>query len=298
MKKTISLLVSCVALTIPAHTNDEGFSLSVKAGAEYDSNITISESDVTTNQGDLAALIDVSVSYKTKANEDISLEFGYDFSQSLYETETGFDMRNHGFTALADTEVNGFDLGLAYGYYNISLGSNAFMNMHTLSPNIALFFGEGSYVRADYTYLKKSFVELDARNANTHSIGVSFYQFTKSGSFFNLGLGYEKENTLSDQFDYAGLNANFSYVHKLTLNEKETEVTLSVKHQGRNYENINEVIEAKRDDKRTTFSAKVAYPIIGKVSLVPEYKYINASSNFESADYKEHVIGATLGYTF
>ena len=298
MNKTIPLLVSCIALTIPALGNDEGFSLSVKAGAEYDSNITISETDVTTNQGDIAALIDVALAYKTKANENISLEFGYDFSQSLYETETGFNMQNHGFTANADTEVNGFDLGLAYGYYNIGLGGNAFMSMHTLNPNIALFFGEGSYIRADYTFLKKSFVELDTRDANSHSIGASFYQFMKGGSFFNLGLGYEKENTLSDEFDYAGLNTSFSYVHKLTLNEKQTEVTLSVKHQDRNYQNITESIAAKRDDKRTTFSVKVAYPIIGKISLVPEYKYISASSNFESADYKEHVIGAMLGYTF
>lgn len=299
MKKTIMPLVICAAIGFPASAEDnEGLSLNISAGGEYDSNITVSELDTTTNVGDWAALLDFSAGYKVKSDAKTSFEFGYDFSQSLYSSEGDFNLQSHAITANADTEMNGFDLGLAYGFYSNSLGGDKFLDMHSISPSAAIFFGEGSYVRADYTYYKKSFTVLDDRDANTHSFGASLYQFMDGGDYFTFGLRYEKENTFSDEFDYKGWVAKAGFQSKFDIGSDEAKLSLTVEYKDRNYENKTLSIGEKRDDKRTTFRAKMTYPIFGAFSLMPEYRYVKASSNLASADYNEHVIGATLGYSF
>lgn len=298
MKNKISILVACMAFSSSAYSEDEGFSLVASAGGEYDSNITVDEVDVTSDKGDIAALLDLSVSYKTKAVENFTLEFGYDFSQSLYSEESQFDLQSHALSFNADTEVSGVDLGLAYGFYNTSLGGDKFMDMHMVSPNAAIFFGDGSYLRADYSYFKKSFTIQEARNADTHSFGASLYQFMDDGSFFNFGLKHERENTVSDEFDYVGWVGLVGYQKKVDLAGKETKFSLSVEYQTRKYENITESIGEKRDDKRTTVSASVIYPVFKSFTIKPEYRFVSAQSNFDSADYDEHTIGAVVGYAF
>ena len=287
-----------MTVAMPLYADDEGFSLKVEAGGEYDSNITVDELDTTTNRGDAAALLDFSALYKTKASETISLEFGYDFSQSLYASETDFNLQNHALTMSAETTMDDMDIGIAYGFYNTSLGGDKFMDMHTVNPNAAIFFGERSYLRADYTYYKKNFTLQDARDANTHAIGLSLYQFMEDGSFFNFGLKYEKENTFSDEFDYGGIVARAGYQKKVDISGKETKLSFSLEYKDRNYDNITQSIGEKRDDKRMTFSAKATYPIFDDFTLKPEYRFTNSSSNLESADYSEHMIGARIGYAF
>ena len=298
MKTNISTLIVCFAVAAPAWAADEGLSLTAGIGAEYDSNITVSETDITTNSGDAAALVDFGIFYKLKTEQKVSIEFGYDFSQSLYANETAFNLQNHALTFNADTQINDFDLGLAYGFYNIRLGGAKFMTMHTVNPNAAIFFGKSSYLRADYTYFKKSFELATERDANTHSIGATLYQFMEGGSFFNFGLKYEKEDTLSDEFDYSGLVARVGYQNKVDIAGKETKLSFALEYKDRGYANVTESIGEKRDDKRVTLTAKATYPIFKDFTLKPEYRFVNASSNFESADYNEHMIGATLGYSF
>ena len=299
MKNIRLPLLLCTTAAAPALAQDnEGFKLNIAAGGEYDSNITVSELDTTTNKGDFAALLDFTAEYKTKAGENTNLEFGYDFSQSLYSSESNFNLQTHALTLNADTELNGFDLGLGYGFYSNRLGGDKFLDLHTLSPSAAYFFGEGSYVRADYTYYKKAFTTLDDRDANTHSIGTSFFQFIEGGNFFNFGLRYEKENTVSDEFDYSGIVARAGFTNKFDLKGEEARLSLSLEYKARNYENITESINEKRDDKRTTFTAKMTYPFLKELSLMPQYQYINASSNLDSADYSEHILGVKLGYAF
>lgn len=298
MKNNISTLIVCFAVAAPVWGADEGFSLKAGIGAEYDSNITVSETDITTNKGDAAALIDFGAIYKIKTEQKISLEFGYDFSQSLYANETAFNLQNHALTFNADTQIKDVDLGIAYGFYTIRLGGAKFMDMHTINPNAAIFFGKSSYLRADYTYFKKNFDLADERDADTHSVGATLYQFMDDGSFLNFGLKYEKEDTLSDEFDYSGLVARAGYQKKVSLGGKETKLSFALEYKDRNYANITESIGVKRDDKRVTLTAKATYPIFKDFTLKPQYRFVNATSNLESADYSEHMIGATLGYSF
>ena len=298
MKNTISTMIACLAVSAPVWAADEGFTLKAEAGAEYDSNITVSETDIATNKGDAAALLDFGALYKIKTKQNVSLEIGYDFSQSLYANETEFNMQNHALTLNADTQIKDVDIGIAYGFYNIRLGGNKFMDMHTVNPNAAIFFGDKSYLRFDYTFFKKNFSLANERDADTHSIGATLYQFMADGSFFNFGLKYEKEDTLSDEFDYSGPVARVGYQKKVTIAGMETKLSLALEYKDRNYTNITESIGEKRDDKRVTLTAKAIYPIFEDFTLKPQYRFVNASSNFESADYNEHMIGATLGYSF
>lgn len=298
MKYSISTLFVCLTCAVPVFSQDEGLSLKVAAGGEYDSNITVVETDTSTNTGDFAAIIDLAIGYKMKAVEDVNIEFGYDFSQSLYADETDFNLQMHAFTFNADTEMNGLDLGLAYGFYNNRLGGDKFLDMHTISPNVAIFFGESNYLRGDYTYYKKSFTVLDERDANTHSFGANYYHFTGDGAFFSIGLRYEKENANSDEFDYSGLVARAGFQTKFELMNDEAKFNASVEYKDRNYDNVTMSIGEKRDDQRTTFRANLSVPIYNKITINPEFRYINSSSNLASADYKESIIGATFGYSF
>lgn len=297
--KTALPLVSLACLiNFSALAQDENLTLEVSGGVEYDSNITVEELDTKTNKADFAALLDFSAGYSTKVDDVATVNFGYDFSQSIYKEVSEFNLQSHGLSLGAETEVNDVELGLNYNFFHNRLGGDSFLNMHMISPNVAYFFGEGTYVRGNYTFMDKSFETAIDRNAKTHSVGVDVYQFAQNGNYFSVGLRYEMEGASADEFDYKGFVLNAAYQAKFDVNGMEAKTKVGLEFVKRNYDNITPSIAEIRDDKRTTFKLEGSYPFYKKAMLKSAYNYIMASSNFDSADFNEHVISLSVGYSF
>jgi hypothetical protein len=295
---TLTTITLFSLFSTPLLAQDGEFTLSVFGGVEYDSNITVEEIDANANKSDFAGLLDFSAGYTSKINDDISFNVGYDLSQSLYFDVSEFDLQSHGLSVGSDMEVNGVDLGFTYTFFHNRLGGDSFLNMHVVSPSVAYMFGESTYVRGNYTFVDKSFKSSPDRDASTHSVGFDVYQFNEGGDFFTMGLRYEVEGALADEFDYKSFVANAGFQSKFDFNNGEAKANVGLEYVNRNYDNLTPSIAAERSDKRTTFNLDATIPAYVNINAKLAYKFINAKSNLDVADYNEHILSLSFGYSF
>lgn len=275
------------------------WSLSIKAGIQYDDNVTVDQTDVTTGIGDTAAVFEASAGYKLIDKKSGSLEVGYDFSQSLHQDLSDFDIQNHGLSVSGSIDTSGLTIGGMYTFYHLLLGGHRFLDMHMLSPSVAGFVTPQLYVRASYIFFDKSFKTALARDATNHQPGVdAYYFFDDAKAFVSFGGHYEIENATGPEFDYSGYALTTSLQLPLDISQRPGKLKAGYTYSKRNYGNITPSIGVKRRENRSTFHTEADVPLIGDLSGVAEYQYIDRSSNLPSADYTENVITGSLKYDF
>lgn len=295
------LVASAAALaTVPALAKDEKpFSLVVTAGAEYDSNVSVEQTDVITREGDVLAILGVEAKYKAKVAEKTSFTLGYEFEQTLHSDFTDFDMQTHTMSAGVDTRVAGVGLGLDYSFFHILLGGDGFLDMHQITPSVSGFVSKSIYLRGSYSYLDKDFKAIDSRDAENHQVeGDAYYFFMKNKAYLSLGARYEQENTVDPALDYDGFQLSANLQLPISLLDRAGKVKFGYSYRERQYDNITPSIREKRHENRSTFKAGAELPLIGKFTLKPEYRYVDRNSNYAFSDYNEHVVTGTLSYKF
>ena len=291
---------SILALSTVASAKDtKPWSLSIKAGIQYDDNVTVDQTDVTTGIGDTAAVFEASAGYKLIDEKSGSLEVGYDFSQSLHQDLSSFDIQNHGLSVSGSIDADGLTIGGMYTFYHLLLGGHRFLDMHMLSPSVAAFVTPQLYLRASYIFFDKSFKTAPTRDATNHRPGVdAYYFFDDAKAFVSVGGHYEIENATGPEFDYNGYALVTSLQLPLEITQKPGKLKADYTYSKRNYSNVTPSIGVKRRENRSTFHAEADVPLIGGLSGIAEYQYIDRSSNLPSADYTENVITGSLKYDF
>ena len=293
---TAPLLITLAGAT-PASA--DGFSLDLRAGIEHDSNIVVSETDIDTGRGDWSAELDVSAEYEFKFNKRGIFEVGYDFRQSLHKELDAFDVQTHGLKAGVRHRWGNIKLGIKYNYFDSSLGGNAFMALHRISPYVTYYLGKAILVRATYTYEDKNIKTSIARDATVNSFGGDAYVLI-DGSRTYISFGYKMKlvEAVGDQFDYDANIARASFTTRVPLLGKTSKLRLSAQYEKRNYDNITPSIGAIRDDKKLTLRTSLWVPIGDTVYVLASYKYRDLESNFPSADYSESVASLQFGLKF
>ena len=293
---TAPLLIT-LALAGPASA--DGFSLDLRAGIEYDSNVVVSETDVNTGAGDWSAELDLSAEYEFKFNRRGSFEVGYIFRQSLHQDLGAFDVQTHGLKAGIKQRWGNMKVGVKYNYFDSSLGGDAFLALHRVSPYVTYYFGKTLLVRATYTYEDKNIKTSIARDATVNSFGGDAYLLLGSSRTY-LSFGYKLKlvEAVGDQFDYDANIARASFTTRVPLMGKTSKFRVSAKYENRDYDNITPSIGAIRDDKKLTLKASLRVPFGNTVYALASYKYRDLESNFPSADYTESVASLQLGVKF
>ncbi len=297
----ISALLATVLITtvIPqasAEENDPLF-LSLEVGAEYDDNITVDAADVTSQQGDSAALIDGMIEYDFINDGNNSLKAGYSFSQSLHFDLSEFDLQIHGASLTASTNVNDVDLALTYRYNNIRLGNEAFLEMHTVQPTFTTLVGNDILVVGGYEYLKQNFKQplLFTRNANRHSGNLKLYFLLGNGRTINAGYKYSNQDAVAAELDYTG--HTFDVGFKIPIAGLEgTKFRGRYRYQKKNYSNIDPIIGANRFDKSNALRASLAFPLFQDFTAKLQYEYTDFKSNLPGLSYKNNLISFNLGW--
>lgn len=289
-----ALLQALIFSAADSAEDDKQWSLLGRAGAEYDSNVTVSEVDVDTGDSDVAAIFEVEGTFEVTPGTDTALEFGYDFYQSLYADLSQFDLQSHSLSAMLDHEFGNFDADMTYRFSTTSLGGDGFLDIHNIAPTVGFFAIDTVYVSAGYSYLDKNFKTDNARDADQNGVmATAYYFFDEAESFVSLGIRLEWENARGDEFDYDGYLLSARY--KTVLGNSDAEIRLGYDFLSRDYSKITPSIGVERDDERHTLTGRAQVPLIGKLNGRLEYKYVDASSNLPSADYNEHIVQLSFG---
>ena len=275
------------------------WSLSFHTGFEYDDNITVSERDQTTGVGDFSYLFEFSGAYKVLQTKKYELEAGYDFSQSLYDDLSAFDLQSHIFSLNGSYEFKGLDLGLLSMYNRTSLGADDFLEIYSISPSVGFSVTDTWYAQANYSYKNTNYFDIPDRDAQTHGFGFNNFLFFLEGKGMVL-LGYQFENhiTTGAQFEYLGHFFNSKVQFPLPYLNTKTRVSLSYDYFFKDYKHITTSIGEKRDDFRNTIGLGIHQPIYKNLNAKLNYQYINAISNFAAVDFQENIVNLLIGLSF
>lgn len=288
--------------TKAAEDEKSRWSFSTTVGYEYDDNVTVSETDTTSNLSDKAVLFDVAVAYQLYDGPELGLEIGYDFSQSFHEDLSTFDLQSHIISISAEREIMGVDAGLNYLYTRTFLGSNDFLGIHNISPTAGYLVNDHWYVSLRYSYQSKNFINASARDGEQSSGTLdNFIFFLEGKGMLSLGYRVEDENTDGEEFDYLGqffdarLRLPIPGDFMATLNPT---LTLTYGYSKKDYKNITASIGRKREDQLTNVSGSISADITPSLFTTLKVEHIESISNLRSSDYDENIGTISLGLRF
>ncbi len=300
----VSLLATVTNGAHAGYGAGKSWNVSGSAGFQYDDNVTTDEIDSTSNLSDTAAVIEASGSYRPDAGKDFGLQLSYDFSQSLYQDLSSFDLQSHLFSGSVEKEINGFDVGLNYLYGRTFLGGDDFLSLNSITPTLGYSVTDSWYVSLRYNYQNKDFISSsnDGRDAGLNSGTIdNFLFFMDSKAYLSFGYQAEDENTDSDEFDYFG--HIFHVRLKLPVSVGGLEafnpvLNAGVKYSDKDYSSVTSSIGAEREDERTTLNLGLDADLSRHVFAKFDYEYINAQSNLASSDFTENIVTISIGARF
>jgi hypothetical protein len=274
-------------------------SLSFRSGGEYESNITVDAQDLTTRAGDESLVLEGNIGYRFVQNGDFRLTADYNFFQSLHADLTQFDLQIHGLGLNASTRYGNVDVGAAYRYNYTLLGSDSFLETHSIRPNIGFLIGGKTYFTLAYEYQRQIFKTqtLKLRNANRHSVGTKLYYIMGPGKSLSAGYKLTRHNTVSSELTYWG--HTFDVGLKLPVNLGSTKATFRARYQFRykDFSNITASIGQKRSDKRHTLRTSLDIPVFNRFFARLQYKYTSSISNLPTIDYNNQTASLSVGWT-
>ncbi len=287
-----------------AQAQQKRWTVTGSVGFEVDDNVSTDELDNNSSLSDKALLIDLGGTYKPRFGDAYGLELGYDFSQSVHEDLSDFDLQTHSLSATVEREIAPWDLGFTYLYSRTFLGGDDFLGIHSLTPSVGRSVTDRWYVSLRYGLQIKDFIQNrnDARDAVNNGLTVdNFIFFDQSRSYISVGYRIEDENTDGDAFDYVGHFLHVRAKLRLPIEQlRRFNPTLRLGYQfsKKDFSSITPSIGADRDDERMTFSGALSLDLTETVNTELSFETIEAVSNLASADFDETVVTFKVGVKY
>ncbi|MFM8543321.1 MAG: hypothetical protein ACKOAM_08845 [Chakrabartia sp.] len=266
-------------------------------GAQYDSSVSVDHTDLNTRQGDSALLLGVSGRYRLLKSSKANVTLGYDFDQTVYEDVSDFNLQIHSPSVSASTQIGDATLSADYRFYHMTLGGNAFLDMHMASPALGGFVAPGLFLRGAYGYTRKNFATADKLDAETHSGDFGgWYFFNKRRAFVNLSARFEREDAKDTAYGFNSWQAAARVQWPLPLINSASRIRAGFTYRTRHYLETFPSIGVARRETRYSYNLASDIPLGGGFTLRPEWRTIDRHSNYMPANYLENI--ATLSFVY
>lgn len=283
-----------------AQSNEEfTVSGSLEAGAEYNSNVSVSELESATGESDSAGKLDVGVDANWQASDRVSVDTGYSYSGQRYQDFDAFDLDLHLLYGDISYELDAFSLGSNYYYADANLGGDDFLTLKQYSVYAGKLFAEQWFLRGALNFADKSFNDFTQRDADTEGLSLdAFWFFNQGRSNIVFGYAFDEEDTRDRAFSYDADTVRVRYTHRFTLAGNNTEVRLGTRLQDRSYQAVTPGLGARRDDRQHISDARLQMSLSENLAAAVQLERGDYQSNLNSADYTENRASVTLRLTF
>jgi hypothetical protein len=294
MKATIQLSAFLASIFLQAtavRAEDSGSAsadFEISAGAEHDSNLNVVELDRSSNETDIAALLNAKVDASWKPVEKLSLNGGYAYSHKTYQNNDNYNLAIHQLSADAHYDFDAMTMGGSYHNAKAILGGKSFLDLQQTSIYASKLINNKLYLRVAANNQDKHFSSLSERNATNTGFAADLFIFSNGGkTFVNLGASNDKENAHTKQFDYNGINLKAKIANKFSLWGKDNKLQLGYRYLKRDYSGITPEIKAKRYDTGNVAEAGWEIAFSPKISMETKLEHGKYKSNLDAADYSE-----------
>lgn len=324
-KKTFVVILSVAAAlpltsTFAAEQEVWTFSGSLELGAEYSSNVNISELEAATGSADTAGVLEAGLNLGWQPSKRWRGESGYSYSTKRYQEANAFNLDIHLAFADISYEADFATLGINYYHAHALLAGDAFMTLGQASVYAGKLLGDHWYLRAALNLTDKDFTTLEERNAENKALSVdNFWFFNEGRSNLMLGINLEDESAQNSAFDYTAYSLRARYSHRWTAFGKSARFHLGLRHQIRNYrasttepltnQPVNpvnrpvelptpELLNEPRQDRRLVADARLQLGLSESLALIGRVELGNYQSNLDSADYRDDRASVALKWSF
>lgn len=281
--------------------NSEEFTVSglLEAGAEYNSNVSVSELESATGEADMAGKVDAGIDANWQASDRMSLDTGYSYSGQRYQDFDAFDLDLHLLYGDISYELDAFSLGSNYYYADANLGGDDFLTLKQYSFYAGKLFAEQWFLRGALNFADKSFDDFAQRDADTEGLSLdAFWFFNQGRSSIVFGYAFDEENARDRAFSYDADTVRVRYTHRFTLAGNNSEVRLGTRLQDRSYQALTPGLGARRDDRQHITDARLEMSLTESLAAAIQLERGDYQSNLASADYTENRASVTLKLTF
>jgi hypothetical protein len=275
------------------------FTFEGKIGAEYNSNVAVRDLDTSTGRGDWAAAINGLLEVSGKPFDKLTLRGGYEFSQTLHNEFTAFNLTLHRGYAEAAYDFDLFTAGVLGNMAQANLDGEEYLIFSQISPYVSRQFGDKLFVRLAYAKTDKSFNGRPQRDADADTVSGDAYIFLDGTKrYIVIGGKALQEDANDDSFSFDGGSGRLRYVQRFDAMDREMTLRAGVEYEKRDYKAPVAPINVPREDKRTSVDVSLDAPIDDHLFVEASYRYGGYQSNLATADYDEHVGAVKLGVKY
>jgi hypothetical protein len=295
----IAAASQCAASAAAGDDDPKPVVFELGTGIEIDSNVAVLELDSTSNASDTAALLDFGVGYDRPSRGAFDVKAGYDFSQSLHDDFSEFDVRIHRGSSTLSYDLGRIDVGANLQYALAELDGREFLSLGQTSPYVSTLLGKRLFLRFAYSRSDKNFADNPTRDATSDTLSADAYVFINGlKTYLVLGYHLDDEDALDRQLDYSGEKLNAQLSHRFMAGRREITFKTYVRHEARDYDAPTLSIGTPREDDRYQLEASAELPLTARVRARIGYKHADNRSNLPSVDFDENVYSVTFSATF
>lgn len=300
---TAALLAGLLpAPPVPAQEqDDDNFSVSgsVELGAEYNSNLSVSELESASGRSDGAGVLDAALDLSWQPAPRVALDAGYSYSASRYSDLDSYDLDMHLLYADLSRDFGPFTLGANYYFADAGLGGDDFLELDQYSLYAGKLLNGNWYLRGALNFSDKAFATFAERDADNQGYSIEIFRFFEQGrSNLMLGYGYEDEETRAAPYAYEADSLRLRYSRRFSLASRDSRLQLGYRWQDRDYLNVTPLIGARRGDRRQVLDANLEVSMLEQLDLIGGWEYGNYRSNLDSADFNENRLSLSARLSF
>lgn len=299
-RSVVAAISSCVALASAAQTagtaapgeSANQWSLEVGLGAEYDSNVAISELDLASGQSDYASVSEFKLGLKRTLSENSDLSVRYSVTHNNYLEFSSVDRLTQILGSDFTVDRGDLNLGLSAYYIDSRLGGDRFLSYARLSPSASGFLSKRWFARGAAVYSDRKVLENNLRSARTAAVEGDLYFFQRGlRSYYNLGYRYAREDAEFDFFDFTGHALKLRYIRRWQWLGRTAKGELAMRYEQRSFSADNSAIDARRRDRRLRWKADFSMPLRKPLTWNVYASYGDYDSNLQIADFDQLIIG-------
>lgn len=275
------------------------FSGSVAAGAEYNSNLSVSQLESSSGQSDVAATLDVTADLSWHPTSRFTFDSGYSFTGSRYDDIDTYDLDMHLLYGDASYDFGVVTIGANAYYANADLGGDSFLELNQYSLYAGKLFGQNWYVRGALNQSDKEFDLFSGRDADNDGVSAELYRFFNAGRS-NVVLSYaiEDEHTRDTPFRHSADTIRLRLNHRFSLAGRDSRMQLGYRFQDREYDYNTPSINAPRDDSQNVVDARLEVNVVENFALIGRVEHGQYDSRLPSADYEDNRVAFSARFSF
>lgn len=297
MAAVTAIAVFLAATTGVAAAPAAKFDFDATVGADYDSNVGITELDENSGAADSVASFGAGVAGAFKAGEHVGLRLGWDYDASKHRQFSEFDLGLQHAVAGIDVTGNYLDAGISAERFDGRLDGEPYLTVTQYSPNVSKLIGSRVFVRAAWIASDKHFDALPERDAHADAYRLDAYLLL-DGMDRYVALTWQagSEDASSAELDYRGRQSALTYGQHLV--GSRVMLKTQVRYEQRDYRNVTDAIDAPRRDRRLRILLTASIPVGEHFSFDATIERTRNRSNFEPAALDKFVGGCELKAKF